>query len=142
MSREFPKNNSPENIAPKIALPTVGRIVHVFGVTKDGGSPDAPRVAMVCGTEPGQLTINAAIWTRTGDAFLGGVQNLPHVSLPRHDGQPYWDWMDYQKGQAAKTEQLEQLVNLRNSEKWADTPGGNELAKTQAGTPSPVDGKR
>lgn len=140
MSREFPKNNPPQNSAPKIALPTIGRIVHVFGLISDGAGPDVPRAGIVCGAEPGQLTINASVWARSGDTFVGGVQNLLHASMPRHPGDLYWDWMDFQKGQAAKTEQLEERIDQMKAAR--DTSAGNEMGKLQAGAPSPVDGKR
>jgi hypothetical protein len=54
--------------------------------------------------------------------------------------------MDFQKGQAAKTEQLEAQLKqgggLLKHDVFTDTSQGNELGKLQAGAPSPVDGKR
>lgn len=124
MTREFPKN--PEL---KIALPTVGRIVHVFGPWETGITSDTPRAGLVAGLCAGdgfhgsELRINVAVFNSKGG--LVSIESLKHASLPRHADEAYWDWMDFQKGQAAKTEQLER-----------------DLGKLQAGAPSPVDGKR
>jgi hypothetical protein len=49
--------------------------------------------------------------------------------------------MDFQKGQAAKTEQLESEL-MKFAADGRGTSQGNELGKLQAGAPSPVDGKR
>lgn len=101
MSREFPKN--PE---PKITPPTVGRVVHVFGSWEGSVPPETPRVGIVAGLCYG-LTINAAVWASDGSMDPGGVQQIRHVSEKHEFSEVWWDWMDYQKGQAAKTEQLE-----------------------------------
>lgn len=96
MTREFPKNNPPKNIA----LPTVGRIVHFWlqGRTE-------PLPAIVCEVD-GSLTVKSiCVFTPA-----------PYVEFAvRHTsgapgGSNYWDWMDYQKGQAAKTEELEKAL--------------------------------
>lgn len=112
MSREFPKN--PEL---KITPATVGRIVLVYEFQLDG----APLIVAYA-TGDG-LTINGTLFNT--DGTTEPRMSLPHKSIVA-TGLPYWDWMDYQKGQAAKTEELEKLVNLRNSEKWSDTSQGNE----------------
>jgi hypothetical protein len=131
MSREFPKNNPPENTSTKITLPTVGRIVHVFGNWERNVPADTPRVGIVCGTDG--LTISAAVWASDGSMDPGGVQSIRHKSEkfggPNYPEGIWWDWMDFQKGQAAKTEQLEAQLK-------------GEMGKLQAGAPSPVDGKR
>lgn len=116
MSREFPKN--PE---PKITLPTVGRIVHVFGMTDFGIMWGSPRAAIVAFVDPiDSLTINVGVWNTDGST--GPIVGLKHKSKINDvtGFTPCWDWMDFQKGQAAKTEQLER-----------------DLGKLQAGAPSP-----
>jgi len=65
-------------------------------------------------------------------------------------GWAYWDWMDYQKGQAAKTEALQlqleesvkQMVSAVKKPLPKDVPEIYERYKNEASTPSSVDGKR
>ncbi len=138
MTREFPKNNSPENTSPQIALPTVGRIVLYYHV-QDGpkGYP-----AIVVETVDGSHTII------TMHAFLPDGTRLVAGVRHKSANEPlleYWDWMDYQKGQAAKTEALE--AQIKNAHFAGPSVTGlrshpDELSKLQAGAPSPVDGKR
>ena len=119
MTREFPKN--PE---PQITRPTVGRIVHVFGLVDFGIQKSTPRAAIVAFVDPiDDLVINVGVWNTDGST--GPVTGLKHASLPRHPQELYWDWMDYQKGQAAKTEALER-----------------DLGKLQSSVQSSDDGKR
>jgi hypothetical protein len=106
MAREFPKN--------KIPLPTVGRIVYVYGqnigpfaaivtqawddtlvadlhVFSCRGRLDRPKDE----NHPGLLPVSLTV-----DHYL-----VPHISCG--DTGICWDWMPYQKGQAAKAEQLQ-----------------------------------
>lgn len=166
MSREFPKN--PET--PKVAEPTIGRIVYVFD--KVGRSPDTlrpvpagkPLAAIVADVlAPGSLTINAGVFNHDGTTGpLGGV---PHISegyeYNNRGAQYVWDWMPFQKGQASKTEELERRLKGaiggpttgmsgqnkvderdRDSRERYDYDKAQELGKQQAGAPSPDDGKR
>lgn len=113
MSREFPKN--PEL---KIAIPTVGRIVHV-------SAPDhvEPLPAVVVEVTDTLTIATAHMFAPDGLRILHALQHVsdPMMAATAHS----WDWMEYQKGQAAKTEKLE-----------------SELGKLQSGAPSLVDGKR
>jgi len=152
-----------------IALPTVGRIVHLH-------DPDHidPFPAIVVGVGPGKLSIAYLhVFLHDGARAL---EDVAHAS-EAHDGEPYWDWMPYQKGQAAKTEELQAALD-KQREKLSEQkqraqiheerfqkmgelhthphlgPGGperavaldnemgSELSKTQASTPSREDGKR
>lgn len=101
MTREFPKNNPPENTSPKIALPTVGRIVLVYDRSID--TTLAAIVAKVNMLDP--MVINVGAFDENGCARP--MQQIRHVSEKHEFCEVWWDWMDYQKGQAAKTEQLE-----------------------------------
>lgn len=128
MSREFPKNPEPQKIAP----PTVGRIV-LF--KSQASAPAVP--AIVVSVVDGSHTIHhLTVFTTSGPE---GYSMVRHASEKAGEYTPTWDWMDYQKGQAAKTEALEaQLKEAYPLRAVHDT----ELGKLQAGAPSPVDGKR
>ncbi len=106
------ENSYPKN---KIELPTVGRIVLVT-------HPSAlkPLAAIVTDTNLGgnPLTINVGAWNQ--DGTCGPVRDLAHVSEKGNCLQ-YWDWMPYQKSQAAKTEQLQRELE--------DTQQANETAR-------------
>jgi len=160
---EVPKNNSPE----KIAAPTIGRIVHIFGDPAIFG--DKPCVGIVAGfyfNTPDDLFINAAVMRSDGSMVVGGLQGVPHISV-RGDSAVWWDWMPYQKGQAAKTAELERQLQEVNpiatfdhgtdptltgmgKRVGAAADAGQNLrvassdgfGKLQAGAPSPEDGKR
>jgi hypothetical protein len=115
MSREFPKNNSPENSAPKnIALPTVGRNVHVWPIYAT--EPLAGIVALV---QNDGLTINVGVFNPDGN--VGGMVAVPHKSTCGSK-QPYWDWMEFQKGQSAKNEALEAALKEQAANPLKATP--------------------
>lgn len=125
MANEFPKN--------KIALPSVGRIVHLKGF------PGAHTLAAVVACVPDEgrpLLVHLCVIN--ADGTTGSMKNVRHMSEAAEHGEVYWDWMDYQKGQAAKTEELQAELQKRA----ADPSFVSELSKTQAGAPSPADGKR
>ena len=129
----------------KAAYPTVGRIVLFH-------DPEhvEPFAGLVAVAEANRYTIpHLAVFLHDGLRMVEGVKHKDCVKLAR--GEAYWDWMDYQKGQAAKTEALQaQLEGALDRAKPDMQPGGaeralrldNQLSKTQASTPSPVDGKR
>lgn len=97
--------------------------------------------AIVTGTyDMAPLSINVALFRFGGS--MEPLSHLAHASLPRHEGEPYWDWMDYQKGQAAKTEALEAQLKEKATQRHERFNHDTELGKLQAGAPSPVDGKR
>jgi uncharacterized protein YbaA (DUF1428 family) len=152
MSREFPKNKTPE-----IALPTVGRIVYVYrapGIVV-GDIPVGkmkPMAAMVADVlAEGSLTITVACTNHDGST--GPLADVHHISEAGGKDEFFWDWMPYQKGQAAKTEALEkerdELAEIAGIRHGAGPSAGvrsnfhdNEISKTQSSTPSPEDGKR
>ena len=83
--------------------PGIGRIVHFFPAGHPAG--ELPHAAMVVGIHDDR-TVNLAIFDREGHLYHG-----TDVALLQADDTPPADrghaaWMDYQKGQAAKTEAL------------------------------------
>jgi hypothetical protein len=100
--------------------PTVGRIVHYTPSRDDldlrnDGAPLAAVIAKVWSDS----MVNLAVFAPTGlPRPRSGVRLLqPGEQAP--DVCHYCEWMDFQKGQAAKTEQLEQLSRRSNP---CDTP--------------------
>lgn len=130
MTREFPKNNPP-----KITPPTVGRVVLI----KRQGAPDL--AAIVAFVHEGGYTINAGVFNEDGS--VGGLSCVLHASDADEAGNAYprWDWMDFQKGQAAKTEELEaKLKNQTYADRFGKTFTGT-IAETEAGTSQGNEGK-
>lgn len=79
-------------------------------------------MAFVCDVGPGRHQVNLLVVGHDGTP--NSVHYVPHANYRSGPG-AFWDWMPYQKGQATKTEALQQ-----------------ELGKLQASAPSLVDGKR
>jgi hypothetical protein len=142
-ARTYPKNN--------IALPTVGRIV-LF--QSQYNAPAVP--AIVVAVDDGSHTIgHLHVFTTSGPK---GYDMVRHVSDSPGKYTPRWDWMPYQKGQAAKTEQLQEELDKAHaaglrppivegrqhvSHRASDPASWDDgVSKTQAGAPSPEDGKR
>ncbi len=130
----------------KIAYPTVGRIVLFH-------DPEhvEPFAGLVAVAEANRYTIpHLAVFLHDGLRMATGVKHKDCVKLAR--GEAYWDWMPYQKGQAAKTEalqaQLERATGtmIPHVAHHPTNPNSHtsdsEISKTQSSTPSPVDGKR
>jgi hypothetical protein len=120
----------------KIALPTVGRIV----LYHDPEHVD-PFGGFVTAVNANRYTIPVlSVFLHDGVRVMTEVKHKDCVKLAR--GEPYWDWMDYQKGQAAKTEALQAELDgkLKQSEPYNQSV--DERYKNQSSTPSPVDGKR
>ena len=130
----------------KAAYPTVGRIVLFH-------DPELvePFAGLVAVAEANRYTIpHLAVFLHDGLRMVEGVKHKDCVELAR--GEAYWDWMDYQKGQAAKTEalqaQLERATGtmIPHVAHHPTNPNSHtsdsEISKTQSSTPSPVDGKR
>lgn len=88
-----------------IQEPTVGRIVHFF----DYGAK-IPFPAMVVSVVPGSLTINTMIVFRHDG--IEAMESIHHGSEVEGDI-VHWDWMAYQKGQAAKTEALQSELDKK-----------------------------
>ncbi len=98
MANEFPKN--------KIELPTVGRIVYFW----DYGATE-PLPAVVVAVVGGH-TIDLCVFGRGGLAADIAFA-VPHA-VDREGSGSKWDWMPYQKSQAAKTEQLQRELDIQN----------------------------
>lgn len=121
MSREFPKNNPPQNTSPEVPLPTIGRVVYFF---ERAGALE--EMAFVCDVLGGIGGRQVNLLVVGHDGTPNSVHYVPHAADREADNPGmFWDWMPYQKGQAAKTEAIQQ-----------------ELGKLQASAPSLVDGKR
>lgn len=93
--------------------PTVGRVLHFFPSTQymadrklAFGDPSQPLAAVIAYVHSDKM-VNLAVWDQNGLQFdvcsVQLVQEGDTVPL----GSFYAAWMDYQKGQAAKTEALE-----------------------------------
>ena len=80
--------------------PTIGRVVLVRA-----GTPQ-PQAALVTFVHNDRL-INAAGFTAEGHPFAANKITLLQDDDPAPASETYAEWMDYQKGQAAKTEALE-----------------------------------
>ncbi|MGE0751843.1 MAG: hypothetical protein AB7F39_06720 [Variibacter sp.] len=96
--------------------PTVGRIVWYRPDKNDlliARRPGEPLAAMITGVTDDK-TVSLSVFSVNGD----GPYAKPNVTLLQ-DGEPppadgrsgYAEWMPFQKGQAAKTEQLEKQVS-------------------------------
>jgi hypothetical protein len=94
----------------KIPEPTIGRVVYYYhtGVDKE-------MAAMVCDVV-GPLTVNLGVLNHNGSG--GGVVGVPHTSVSGGKP-PCWDWMPFQKGQAAKTEALQKELDEKVLDKKA-----------------------
>ncbi len=86
-----------------IQEPTIGRVVYLYDL-QSSEKPFTGYVADV-GVGGNPFTINCAALTHSGDFILGGLQGVPHRSEPL-DHRIVWDWMPFQKGQAAKNEEV------------------------------------
>lgn len=93
--------------------PTVGRVLHFFPSTQymagrklAFGDPSQPLAAVIAYVHSDKM-VNLTVWDQNGLQFdvcsVQLVQDGDTVPL----GSFYAAWMDYQKGQAAKTEALE-----------------------------------
>jgi hypothetical protein len=85
--------------------PTVGRVVWFWGPS----TSVQPRAAIIAFVHS-DTCVNLAVFDRNGES--GGMES---VVLWQGDGErpdgPHAEWMPYQKGQAAKTEQLERVIS-------------------------------
>ena len=99
-----------EKVKNEVALPTIGRVIYLYDSTMTG--VDRPYLGMVADVVGGD-TINAVGFNHDGDVLVGGIQNVPHDSDKPNDAKVWWDWMPYQKGQAAKTEALQAQLDAK-----------------------------
>jgi len=92
--------------------PTVGRVVlfwpdqHFAGAHHDTGKPLAATIAHVF--DP--TLVNLTVSDSDGHVFAEGNVTMLAADQAREPGKRCAEWMPYQKGQAAKTEQLEQKL--------------------------------
>jgi len=92
--------------------PTVGRVVLFWpdqnfpGAHHDTGKPLAAIVAHVF--DP--TLVNLTVFDSSGYSFAQGNVTLLAADQAREPGRRCAEWMPYQKGQAAKTEQLEKKI--------------------------------
>lgn len=97
---------------PEVALPTIGRIVYIY--FEDNPKEHAAIVAAVPGGRWGAYAIDCLVAMPDGWRTHGAVPHLKDA----HPGDTHWDWMPYQKGQAAKTEALQaQLDTLEDGKR-------------------------
>ncbi|MGY8830122.1 MAG: hypothetical protein ACKVIS_11320 [Pseudomonadales bacterium] len=95
-----------------IIKPTVGRVLHFFpnaqymaGRKLAFGDPSQPLAAVVAYVHSDTM-VNLTVWDQNGLQF--DVCSVPLVQDGARSGSSFYAaWMDYQKGQAAKTEALE-----------------------------------
>lgn len=94
--------------------PTVGRVVYFKPA--DGSSIICPKdgvCAALITAVHNDVCVNLAVFDANGHLFpCCSVQHIS-TAVVTEDGKNrvhHWDWMPYQKGQAAKTEQLEQKL--------------------------------
>jgi hypothetical protein len=92
--------------------PTVGRVLHFFPTKQymadrhlSFGDSSQPLAAVIAYVHSDTM-VNLTVWDQNGLQF--DVRSVPLVQDgARSGGTFYAAWMDYQKGQAAKTEALE-----------------------------------
>jgi hypothetical protein len=111
-----------------VPYPTTGRVVYFY----DLNVSTRPFAAHVADSVEDSYIVNLLVLNH--DAQPRAVLNVPHMTVRGNDVQ-FWDWMPYQKGQAAKTEELQKQLDIKAAM-------AAEMGKTQAGAPSPEDGKR
>jgi hypothetical protein len=90
--------------------PTVGRIVHYFTESsRHGGIQTRP--AIIVHVWPGnEDVVQLQVFTDGDNDGMKNVEWLTSVHHSENHEHRTWDWMDYQKGQAQKTEELEQRL--------------------------------
>ena len=90
-----------------IIKPTVGRVV----LFHPAGNPNATVPALVCFVHS-DTCVNLAAFDANGDKIAGTTSvTLVHGEGDWRPSDGYWcEWMPYQKGQAAKTEELEKKL--------------------------------
>jgi len=95
-------------------IPTVGRMVHYIPQTNTARMPGQPCAAVIAAVLD-ENTINLTAFDANG--FPYGVQNVmlyhgdPEAQTPPEVG--YAQWMPYQQGQAAKTEDVTGALTAR-----------------------------
>jgi len=118
----------------KVAVPTIGRVVyyHVPGMAQ----PMAAIVASVVG----DYTINVGFLHP--DGVGGAAREVPHIDQRQTPDTPCWDWMDYQKGQAAKTEALQAELDAKVTSPRLDRACGGPAAAGGQGAAGAIEGSK
>lgn len=90
--------------------PTVGRVVWFWPAsTLPKGSPGAQPLAATIAFVHSGTCVNLTVHDRNGETYGMTSAELWHGEGESPD-RPHCEWMPYQKGQAAKTEELERSV--------------------------------
>lgn len=82
-------------------LPTVGRVVHYCPAGTEG--QDRPIFAAVIAAVHSDECVTLHVFDGNGYGWPSAC--VYHQDAPRLSDEAYWQWMPYQIGQAAKTEQ-------------------------------------
>lgn len=88
-------------------IPTVGRMVYYKSYGSPKGEYKSEDRAAVITKVHNATCVDLCVFNPTGLFF--------NTSVVQGSDAGQWDWMDYQKGQAAKTEQLEDRINEMNA---------------------------
>jgi hypothetical protein len=83
--------------------PTVGRLVYYKSYGSPGGEFQSEERAAIITAVHSETEVSLCVINPTGFFF--------NLSVKQGPGPGQWDWMPFQKGQAAKTEELERKLN-------------------------------
>jgi hypothetical protein len=86
--------------------PTVGRIVYYKSYGTPNGEYKSEDRAAIITRVHNDTCVDLAVWNPTGMFF--------NTSVVQGTNGGQWDWMPFQKGQAAKTEELELQIKEFN----------------------------
>lgn len=105
--------------------PTVNRHVYFFPATPDNAEPgtynQSPHAAIIAHVFTDRL-VNLACFNSSGALYSQTSVPLLQDDDLAPAGGYYATWMDYQKGQAAKTEELEQRLGITDPASPAEVP--------------------
>jgi len=93
----------------KMIMPTIGRVVLYRKSTGSGTQPNAAIITFVHSDRMVNLVVFNENGVAHGETSVTLMQTEEEASNPSFVG-PFCEWMPYQKGQAAKTEALEQKM--------------------------------
>lgn len=96
--------------------PTVGRVVWYTPSKNAEGRYQFPcltgqPLAAIIACVHSDIMVNLVVFDANGDSHGVCSVDLIQDGQPKPDNGFYCEWMPYQKGQAAKTEQLEKQIN-------------------------------
>lgn len=102
--------------------PTVARMLHYFPTTEERERADIGEgpLAAVLAAVIDERTVNIGVFNRGGRVFGRENVTLQQDGDAAPEGGGYCAWMAYQKGQAAKTEQLEKDIASNGLYHWLD----------------------